>query len=131
MTGASTTAHHSPARRLLAALLAALLSGRAGKRPGPGAGTPVTAEFDAQLLSAADAAVSLARRALYDVTWHRLPPSERLAARGEVTVEDVAEIMQLAHGVAFIPPERIAAALRYAFEERSGYIDLTTDAYES
>ena len=115
-------------RRALTGLLW-LLPGHPGRGLGKGAGTPRVAEFDAQLLAAADAVVSLARRALYDVTWPGLPPGERLAARGEVTVEDVAEIMHLAHGLAFIPPARVAAALRCAFEARAGYVDLTTDAY--
>ncbi|WP_432139948.1 hypothetical protein [Streptomyces sp. bgisy154] len=129
MTDAPTAAYRpGPVRRALAALLS-LLPGHPRRGPGQEAGTPHVAEFDAQLLAAADAAVSLARRALYDVAWPGLPPGERLAARGEVTVEDVAEIMYLAHGVAFIPPARVAAALRCAFEARAGYVDLTTDAY--
>ncbi|MER0477062.1 hypothetical protein ABR737_01585 [Streptomyces sp. Edi2] len=90
----------------------------------------LTARFDQQLRTAADAAISLARRALYDVTWRRLMPQERLTARGEVTVEDVTDAMQLLYGIVAIPPEKTAAALRAAYEAREGHVDLTTDAYD-
>ena len=126
MTNAPTTAHRPGRARGVLAALRALLPGGAGRRPG----TPVTSQFDEQLLSAADAAVSLARRTLYDVTWPSLPPRERLDARGEVTVDHVADIMQMVHGIMVIPPERIAEALRTAYEARAGRIDLTTDAYD-
>jgi hypothetical protein len=89
----------------------------------------LTARFEQQLSTAADAAISLARRDLYDVTWRPLSPAERLAARGEVTIDDVATIMQLRYGIIVVPREPIAAALRTAYEARSGRIDLTTDAY--
>ncbi|WP_329020368.1 hypothetical protein [Streptomyces sp. NBC_01601] len=121
------TAPRRPSRaRSALAALRLLLAARAGRHPG----VTLAAQFDAQLLAAADAAVSLARRTLYDVTWYGIAPRERLAARGEVTVEDVAEIMRTAHGILFIPPERIARALRTAYEARAGYIDLRTDAYD-
>ncbi|MFF9786366.1 hypothetical protein [Streptomyces nigrescens] len=112
--------------RILTAVLT-LLSGRnRRKAPKPEA---LAAEFDQQLLDAADAAISLARRALYDVVWPQLPPRERLHAFGEVTVENVTELMHLHYGIAAIPPERAAAALRARYEARSGRMDLTTDAY--
>jgi hypothetical protein len=88
----------------------------------------LTARFYQRLLAAADAAISLARRELYDVTWHRHSPAERLAARGEVTIDDVATIMQFLY-ITVTPREIIAAALRTAYKARSGRIDLTTDSY--
>lgn len=111
--------------RLLRSALALLPS----RRRAASAQAALGAQFDRQLLGAADAAISVARRALYDVTWPQLPPRERLSAFGVVSVEDVTDLMHLLHGVVAIPPGRAAAALRARYEARSGNIDLRTDAY--
>jgi hypothetical protein len=129
VVAATTSALH---RRLRTRALSAFRSDFPARRQGGQytcATNHLTARFYQRLLAAADAAISLARRELYDVTWHRLSPAERLAARGEVTIDDVATIMQLLYGITVTPREIIAAALRTAYEARSGRIDLTTDAY--
>ncbi|MCX4784139.1 hypothetical protein [Streptomyces sp. NBC_01264] len=110
---------------LLRSALALLLS----RRRATSAQAALAAQFDQQLLDAADAAVSVARRTLYDTVWPQLPPRERLSAFGVVSVEDVTDLMYRRHGIVAIPPERAAAALRARYEARSGRIDLHTDAY--
>jgi hypothetical protein len=119
-------------RRLRTRALSALRALSPARRQGGQytcATNDLTARFEEQLSTAADAAISLARRDLYHVIWRPLSPAERLAARGEVTIGDVATIMQLRYGIIVVPREPIAAALRTAYEARSGRIDLKTDAY--
>lgn len=78
----------------------------------------LSAHFDAQLRSAADMAISHARRTA--------APTER----GSVTVADVSGTAYEHFGLAAIPPERAAAALRARYELRTGAFDLDTDVYD-
>ncbi|MGW1379560.1 hypothetical protein ACWD6P_35570 [Streptomyces sp. NPDC002446] len=77
----------------------------------------LAAHFDAQLGAAADIAISRARRTA--------SPTER----GSVLVEDVSGAAHEHFGLAAIPPEKAAAALRARYELRAGAFDLDTDAY--
>lgn len=89
----------------------------------------LAAHFDAQLVAAADIAISRARRSLTDRA-PALPLSLRPLDRERVDVADVLDVVHEHFGIAAVPPERAAAALRARYELRAGTMDLDTDAYE-
>ncbi|MFH9016440.1 hypothetical protein ACH4C6_34470 [Streptomyces sp. NPDC017943] len=89
----------------------------------------LAAHFDAQLATAADIAITRARRELM-ATWPALRPADQLTARGSVTVADVQEAAWEHFGLAAVPPDRAAYVLRNRYEWRTGSLDLDTDAYD-
>ncbi|MDX2973816.1 hypothetical protein PWY87_35775 [Kribbella solani] len=89
----------------------------------------LAAHFDAQLLAAADIAITRARRTL-SARMPTLPLQDRLNDRERVDVDDVIGVAHEHFGLAAIPQERAAAALRARYEHRTGSMDLDTDAYD-
>jgi hypothetical protein len=89
----------------------------------------LAAHFDAQLAAAADIAITRARRELN----RRMPTlslREGAYDRERVDVDDVLAVAHEHFGLAAVPPERAAAALRARYEHRTGGLDLDTDAYD-
>ncbi|MFD3622583.1 hypothetical protein ACFWWT_47140 [Streptomyces sp. NPDC058676] len=89
----------------------------------------LAAHFDAQLLAAADIAITRARRTL-SARMLTLPLQDRLNDRERVDVDDVLAVAHEHFGLVAIPPERAAAALRARYDHRTGAMDLDTDAYD-
>lgn len=89
----------------------------------------LAAHFDAQLRESADIAITRARRTLSS-RMPTLPLEDQATDRERVDVDDVLAVAYEHFGLAAIPPERAAAALRARYEHRTGAMDLDTDAYD-
>jgi hypothetical protein len=95
------------------------LTRRSRERRAQEAAERLTRHFQAQMRTAADMAISAARRTA--------APGER----GQVNVADVLACAHDHFGLVAIPPEQAAMALRARYEYRAGGFDLDTDAYAS